>query len=27
MNRLHRESLKGKTATEAEREEINKLAA
>jgi IS30 family transposase len=27
MNRLHRESLKGKTATEAEREELNKLAA
>ena len=27
MNRLHRESLNGKTAAEAEREEINKLAA
>jgi IS30 family transposase len=27
MNRLHRESLKGKTAAEAEREELNKLAA
>lgn len=27
MNRLHRESLGGKTATEAEREEFNKLAA
>ncbi|MEI9478447.1 MAG: IS30 family transposase [Deltaproteobacteria bacterium] len=27
MNRLHRESLKGRTATEAEREELNKLTA
>ena len=27
MNRLHRESLNGKTAAEAEREELNKLAA
>jgi hypothetical protein len=27
MNRLHRESLKGRTATEVEREELNKLTA
>ena len=27
MNRLHRESLKGRTATEAERDELNKLTA
>jgi len=27
MNRLHRESLGGKTASEAEREVLNKLAA
>ena len=27
MNRLHRESLKGRTAAEAEREELNKLTA